>query len=88
MIDTQHQRLSNYANNLRATIFFERPVDEANAIIDAFIRDLVQHFQDEEAILAASNYICPNYSLYLGFVPGGLAIFLMTWSVMSILRLL
>lgn len=56
VIDTQHQRLSDYANNLRATILSGRPVDEANTIIDAFIRDVVQHFQDEEAILAASDY--------------------------------
>ena len=56
VIDTQHQRLSDYADNLRATILSGRPVDEVNAIIDAFIRDVVQHFQDEEAILAAANY--------------------------------
>lgn len=56
VIDTQHQRLSDYANSLRATILSRRPVDEVNAIIDAFIRDVAQHFQDEEAILAAANY--------------------------------
>jgi hemerythrin-like metal-binding protein len=56
VMDTQHQRLSDYANNLRATILSGRPVDEVNAIIDAFIRDVVQHFQDEEAIFSAANY--------------------------------
>lgn len=56
VIHTQHQSLSDHANNLRARIIFERPVDEVNTIIDAFIGDLVQHFQDEEVILAESNY--------------------------------
>jgi hemerythrin-like metal-binding protein len=56
VMDTQHQRLSDYANDLRTTILSGRPADEVNAIIDAFIRDVVQHFQDEEAILAAANY--------------------------------
>jgi len=56
VIHTQHQSLSDHANNLRARVLFERPVAEVNAIIDAFIRDLAQHFQDEEVILAASNY--------------------------------
>jgi hemerythrin-like metal-binding protein len=56
VIDAQHESLSDHANNLRARLLFERPVDEVNAIIDAFLRDLVRHFQDEEVILAASNY--------------------------------
>ena len=56
VIDAQHQRLSDYTDNLRATILSGRPVNEVNAILDAFIRDVVQHFQDEEAIFAAANY--------------------------------
>jgi hemerythrin-like metal-binding protein len=56
VMDMQHQRLSDYANNLRATILSGQPADEVNAMIDVFIRDMVQHFQDEEAILAAANY--------------------------------
>lgn len=56
VIDTQHQRLTDYANDLRAAILSGRPVDEVNAIIDALVRDVVQHCQDEEAILAAASY--------------------------------
>lgn len=56
VMDTQHQRLSDYANNLRTAILSGGSVDEVNAIIDALIRDVAQHFQDEEAILAAASY--------------------------------
>ena len=41
---------------LRAAILSGRPVAEVNAIIDAFLRDMAQHFQDEEAILAAAAH--------------------------------
>ncbi|MDH3286789.1 MAG: hemerythrin family protein [Betaproteobacteria bacterium] len=56
VVDTQHQGLFDDANDLRAAILSGRPADEVGAIIDTFIRDAVQHFRDEEAILAAANY--------------------------------
>jgi len=56
VIDVQHQRLSRYADELKTTLAFGRPVDDAIAISDALIRDLDQHFRDEEAILAESDY--------------------------------
>jgi len=56
VIDAQHQRLSRYADDLKTALDFGRPVYDAIAISDAFIRDLDQHFRDEEAILAESDY--------------------------------
>lgn len=56
VIDAQHQRLSEYADILRAMEFSKRPVAEVNAIVDALVQDLDQHFRDEEAILADSSH--------------------------------
>ena len=56
LMDAQHQGLLDDTNGLRAAILSGRPVDEVRAAIDALMRDLLQHFQDEEAILAAANY--------------------------------
>jgi len=56
VIDTQHQGLFDAADNLRAGILAGRPVDEVSATVDVLIRQVVAHFHDEEAILAASGY--------------------------------
>lgn len=56
VMDTQHQGLFNDANKLRAAIKSGEPADEVGAIIEAMIRDLAEHFHDEEAILAAADY--------------------------------
>lgn len=56
VMDRQHQALFDDADNLRAGILAGRPVDEVGENIDALIRHVVEHFHDEEAILAAFNY--------------------------------
>jgi hemerythrin-like metal-binding protein len=56
VMDTQHQGLFDRAGDLRAAILSGRSVNEVGAIIDTMIRDVVEHFQDEEAILAAADY--------------------------------
>ena len=56
VMDTQHQGLFNDANALRVAILSGRPLDQVGAIIDTLIRDVIQHFRDEEAILAAADY--------------------------------
>jgi len=56
LIDAQHQRLSRYIDELKTTVDLGRPVDDAIAISDALIRELDQHFRDEETILAESDY--------------------------------
>ena len=55
-IDTQHQGLFNDINHLRTAILSGQSVDEVGATIDTLIRDVGQHFQDEEAMLEAANY--------------------------------
>ena len=56
VMDTQHQGLFDDANVLRVAILSGGPVDEVGATIDTLIHDVVEHFQDEEAILAAADY--------------------------------
>jgi hemerythrin-like metal-binding protein len=56
VLDTEHLGLFNDMNNLRAAIRSGQPVNEVYAAIDVVIRDVVQHFQDEEAILMATGY--------------------------------
>ncbi|WP_301102372.1 diguanylate cyclase [Propionivibrio sp.] len=56
LIDTQHQRLFRDANDLLAAILSGRPANEVAALIDALIRDVVQHFKDEEALITAAGY--------------------------------
>lgn len=56
VMDTQHQGMFDDANDLRAAILSGRTVAEVDATIDTLIRDVVEHFRDEEAILAAVDY--------------------------------
>jgi hemerythrin-like metal-binding protein len=53
--DPQHQRLFDHAYDLRYAILSAQPPEKLNGIIDAFVRDMVQHFRDEEAMLAAAG---------------------------------
>ena len=56
LVNEQHQALFNDANNLLAAILSERPADEVAALIDVLIRDVVQHFKDEEVIFTAAGF--------------------------------
>lgn len=56
VIDRQHQALFNDANNLLNAILTQQPTDEVGLIIDTLIRDVVQHFHDEETIITAAGY--------------------------------
>ncbi len=56
VIDRQHQGLFNDANELLAAILSGRTVDEMGALMDTLVRDVVKHFQEEEAILVAAGY--------------------------------
>ncbi|MCK9389316.1 MAG: diguanylate cyclase [Sulfuritalea sp.] len=55
-IDREHQALFGRANDLLAAMLSGRPADETGEIVDAFIRVVVQHFQNEEAIITAAGY--------------------------------
>ena len=56
LIDDEHRGLFVDANNLLAAVLSGRPADQVGALIDALINDVVQHFQDEEALITAAGY--------------------------------
>lgn len=56
VIDHEHQVLFRDANELLAAILSGRPVDMVEVIVNTLIRDVVKHFQDEEAILVKAGY--------------------------------
>ncbi len=56
VIDAQHKALFGDANQLLAAILSGRPHDEVATLIDGLITHVVQHFQDEEAIINATGF--------------------------------
>jgi len=55
-IDSQHRELFGDANKLLAGILSGRPTEEISADVDALVRDIVKHFEEEEAIIAAAGF--------------------------------
>jgi diguanylate cyclase (GGDEF)-like protein/hemerythrin-like metal-binding protein len=55
LIDTQHRRLFDDANKLLAAILAGRPPEALLAVVDTLIRDVVEHFADEEKILVTAG---------------------------------
>lgn len=56
LIDAQHERLFQLANELLDALLSDRPVDEIAAFIQGLLHEVVQHFHDEEAILAEKAF--------------------------------
>jgi hemerythrin-like metal-binding protein len=56
LIDDQHRGLFGHANSLLGAVIAERPDDEIAALIDVLVRDVVQHFRDEESIFVSAGY--------------------------------
>lgn len=56
LIDEQHGALFADANALLGAILAEVPKEEMARLIDTLIRDIEQHFRDEEAILASAGF--------------------------------
>ena len=56
VIDAQHRALFADANQLLSAILAGRPAADVDAMIDALMRDVLRHFQAEEAILGAADY--------------------------------
>ena len=56
LIDEQHHGLFDDANKLLGALLSNRPRDEVAALVDVLIGDVVQHFTDEEVIIAAAGY--------------------------------
>ena len=55
-IDAQHQKLFVDANQLLGAVMVATDSSELGKLVDDFIADIVQHFQDEEAILTKVGY--------------------------------
>lgn len=56
VLDGQHRALFGHANKLLAAILGERPADEVAVLVDALIGGVVQHFADEEALIAVTGF--------------------------------
>lgn len=55
-LDSQHRGLLDDSNHLLAAILSEQSNDKVDAAVDALLRDIVSHFQDEEKIILAVGY--------------------------------
>lgn len=51
VIDDQHQRLFERANELLDALLSDRPVDEVSSLVASLLGEVIHHFHDEEAIL-------------------------------------
>ncbi len=56
LIDAQHRGLFEIANRLLTAILSDHSKDEVAMLIDLLVRDISQHFQDEEAIIEAAGF--------------------------------
>jgi len=55
-IDAQHRELFHGANRLLSAVLNGLPSQDVIAMVDSFIAEVIQHFQDEEAIIAKAGY--------------------------------
>ena len=55
-LDDQHHALFVLINSLLSAILEQRPRQEIDILIDRFIKDAAQHFEEEEALLAELAY--------------------------------
>ena len=56
VIDREHRELFVHANTLLAAVLGDKPVADVSASIDILLAGVVEHFKDEEAILAAAGF--------------------------------
>lgn len=56
VIDAQHRGLFDDANQLLVAILEQRPTDEVTRLIDTLVDHVVQHFQDEEALITGAGF--------------------------------
>ena len=56
LIDQQHQDLFVHANALLAAMLADKPAADIAACIDGLLAQVVEHFRDEEAILAEAGF--------------------------------
>jgi hemerythrin-like metal-binding protein len=56
LIDAQHRHLFHLANELLDSMLTGRPTDEISMFVAGLLSEVVQHFYDEEVILAELGY--------------------------------
>lgn len=56
VIDEQHRGLFADANHLLVAVLSGRPEAEVAALVNTLVRDVLQHFKDEEVIIRAAGY--------------------------------
>ena len=56
LIDEQHRSLFAHINNILCAMLDEQSADHLRGLFDALITDIVQHFRDEEAIIASAGF--------------------------------
>ncbi len=56
VIDDQHRELFHDVNALLGAMLSERETEEVAALVQVFIADVAQHFEDEEGIITAAAY--------------------------------
>ncbi|WLT31924.1 diguanylate cyclase [Geothrix sp. PMB-07] len=56
LIDSQHERLFQQANDLLDAMLSERPADEVQSLVTNLLSDVSQHFHDEETLLRRLGY--------------------------------
>ena len=56
LIDSQHEHLFHLANELLDAVLSGRPIDEISAFVKTLLAAVVEHFHDEEEILAGLGF--------------------------------
>ena len=56
LIDAQHERLFQLANELLDALLSGRPIDEISEFVASLLREVIRHFHDEEAILTEKGF--------------------------------
>lgn len=56
VIDEQHRGLFADANHLLSAVLSARPEAEVAELVNTLVRDVVQHFKDEEVIIRSAGY--------------------------------
>ena len=56
MVDDAHRALFGDANKLLEALLSAHPADETAALIDTLVRNVIHHFQDEEAVITAAGF--------------------------------
>jgi diguanylate cyclase (GGDEF)-like protein/hemerythrin-like metal-binding protein len=70
LIDAQHEHLFQLANDLIDSVLSSRPVEEIQECVSRLLDEVVQHFKDEEAVLADLGFpgLAGHRELHVGLL--------------------